>query len=160
MISRIDSSRMPPLVLKALLALVVIQALIKFAVFFFVKYETRRKLLDSQYAGKMTATKQTDRILLGIVLLLLVLLFATGRVAYLSFAVGFYAGMTLIQLYFHRFSRPLSPQESPPPPVSPIKLMSYAIQANPEKPWKELTIIALLLLWVLYRLLAEPLTQV
>ena len=46
----------------------------------------------------------------------------------------------------------------PPPPVYPIKLMSYAIQANPAKPWKELTIIALLLLWVLYRLLTEPLT--
>jgi len=158
MASRIDASRMTPLAIKALLALVVVQAVMKFAVVFFVKYEIRRKMLDSQYAGKTTATEKIDRILLGTVLLLLILLFATGRVAYLSFAVGLYAGMTLIQLYFHRFSRLLPPEELPPPPVSPIKLMSYAIQANPEKPWKELTIIALLLLWVLYRLLTEPLT--
>jgi hypothetical protein len=58
--------------------------------------------------------------------------------------------MTLIQVYFHRFSVPLSDDEAPEPPPSPIKIMSYAIQARPSRPWKELVVIACLLVWSLY----------
>jgi hypothetical protein len=111
-------------------------------------------MLDSQYAGKTTATKTTDLVLLSIVLVLVILLFASGQIEYLSFGVGLYAGMTLIQTYFHEFSKPLTPEESPPAPVSPIKMMSYAIQANPEKPWKELILMTLLFIWMLYKLVA------
>jgi len=57
--------------------------------------------------------------------------------------------MTLIQLYFHQFSVPLSDDEAPRSPSSPIKVMSYAIQANPSRPWKELLLIASLLVWSL-----------
>ncbi|MCE7984450.1 MAG: hypothetical protein DYG89_25030 [Caldilinea sp. CFX5] len=143
---------MTSLILKIFLTLLIGQALVKFAVFFLLGYETRRKMLDAQYADKTTATKTMDLLLLGIVLLLLALLFASGQVEYVSFAVGLYAGMTLIQTYFHQFSKPLPPAEAPPPPVSPIKMMSYAIQANPEKPWKELLVITVLFVWVLYQL--------
>jgi len=142
-------------ILKILLALVMVQAMVKFGVFFLVRYETRRRILDSQYADKTTATKTSDLLLLGIVVLLLVLLFASGQIEYISFGVGLYAGMTLIQTYFHEFSKPLTPAELPSQPVSPIKIMSYAIQANPEKPWKELIVMTLLFIWVLYKLVAE-----
>lgn len=140
------------LILKVFLTLLIVQALVKFTVFFFVPYAVRRKMLDSQYAGKTSATKHADMLLLGIVLVLTALLFATGKTDYLSFAVGLYAGMTLIQIYFHHFSKPLPSNEVPQEPLSPIKIMSYAIQANPGKPWKELAAIAALLLWILYSL--------
>lgn len=141
--------------LKVLLGLLMLQALVKFGVFFFIPYATRRKMLDKQYAGNVSATKKSDLLLLGIVIVLLILLFWGGKVEYLSFAVGLYAGMTLIQIYFHHFSKPLPSEEYPPDPVSPIKMMSYAIQANPEKPWKELLLIALLLIWLLYMLATQ-----
>ena len=143
---------MPLVILKIILALVVAQALVKFVVFFALPYATRRAMLDRQYAGKLSATANSDVLLLAIVVALLVLLFWNGTVEYLSFAVGLYAGMTLIQVYFHRFSKALPPEESPPEPESPIKMMSYAIQANPEKPWFELLVIAVLLVWILFML--------
>ncbi len=37
--------------------------------------------------------------------------------------------------------------------ISPVKMMSYAIQANPEKPWKQLAIITFLAVWLLYRII-------
>ncbi len=48
------------LILNILLIFFVVYSLIKFSVFFFVKYDTRRKLLDSSYNGKTTATKISD----------------------------------------------------------------------------------------------------
>jgi len=129
-----------------------LQIVVKFAVFFTLPYETRRRMLDSQYAGRASATKTSDLLLLAMVTILLVLLFAGGQASYISFAVGLWAGMTLIQTYFHEFSKPLSPEQLPRDGViSPIKMMSYAIQANPELPWKQLAIITVLAVWVLYR---------
>jgi hypothetical protein len=138
--------------LKILLIFFVVYSLIKFYVFFFVKYDKRRKLLDSSYSGKARATKFQDIFLLVVVLILLGLLFVTG-VEYISFITGLFVGMVLIQLYFHSFSVPLKPEESPEPPLSPIKIMSYAIEASPKRPWKELLIITVLLVWGLYMLL-------
>ena len=146
---------MPLIVLKIILALVVAHALVKFVVFFAIPYATRRAMLDRQYGNKLSATANSDLFLLALVVVLLALLFWNGSVEYLSFAVGLYAGMTLIQVYFHRFSKPLSPKEFPPEPVSPIKMMSYAIQANPEKPWIELLLIAVLLVWILFMLVTR-----
>ncbi len=141
-------------VLRILVGLLMVQALVKFAVFFAVGYQTRRKLLDSQYGSKATATKTSDLMLLAVVVVLLGLLFGSGQAEYLSFAVGLWAGMTLIQTYFHEFSKPLLPEELPKDgDISPIKMMSYAIQANPARPWKQLAIIGLLAVWVLYRVL-------
>jgi hypothetical protein len=140
------------LALRILVGLLMLQALVKFAVFFVVPYHTRRKMLDTQYGAKTSATKGSDLLLLAIVLVLLILLFGIGRVDYVSFAVGLWAGMTLIQTYFHEFSRPLLPEELPRQgDISPIKMMSYAIQADPHRPWKQLAIIAVLAVWVVYR---------
>jgi hypothetical protein len=143
-------------VLRILIGLLMLQALVKFSVFFVLPYKTRRRMLDSQYGSKASATTASDLLLLAVVVILLGLLFASGRAEYLSFAVGLWAGMTLIQTYFHEFSKPLSPAELPESgAVSPIKMMSYAIQADPERPWKQLAIIAILAVWVLYRVAVQ-----
>jgi hypothetical protein len=97
-----------------------------------------RNALDRAYAGKASATKTADAVLL---------VFAIDHV---SFLTGLLVGMTLIQINFHKFSVPLSDDEAPAPPSSPIKIMSYAIQARPSRPWKGLVVIACLLVWSLY----------
>jgi hypothetical protein len=140
------------LALRIVVGLLMLHALVKFAVFFFIPYHTRRKMLDDQYGAKTSATKLSDLLLLAIVLLLVGLLFARGGVDYQSFAVGLWAGMTLIQTYFHEFSKPLLPEQLPRHgDISPIKMMSYGIQASPGRPWKQLVIIGILAVWVLYR---------
>jgi hypothetical protein len=141
--------------LKILLIFFVVYSLIKFYVFFFVKYDRRRKLLDSSYNGKTSATKVQDIFLLFMALILLGLLFVSGGMEYISFITGLFVGMLLIQLYFHSFSKPLTPDESPEPPLSPIKLMSYAIEANPGRAWKELIILTIILVWAIYVLLTK-----
>jgi len=143
-------------VLRILVGLLMLHAIVKFAFFFVLPYKTRRKMLDSQYGSKTSATKASDFMLLAVAVILLALLFLSGRVEYLSFAVGLWAGMTLIQTYFHEFSKPLQPEELPGSgSISPIKMMSYAIQADPERPWKQLAIITILAVWVLYRVVVE-----
>ena len=143
------------LVLKVVLIFFVIYSLIKFLFFFFVKYDTRRNLLDKSYKGKTRATKVQDIFLLIMVLIIIGLLFISGQTEYISFISGLLAGMVLIQLYFHSFSQPLSAENSPEPPVSPIKIMSYAIEANPGLAWRELLIITIILIWALYMLLTQ-----
>ena len=145
------------LILKILLIFFVVYSLIKFFVFFFVKYDTRRKLLDSSYNGKSTATKISDIFLLSMVLLLIIFLYLSGRTEYLSFITGLLVGMVLIQLYFHSFSEPLKLEQSPEPPISPIKIMSYGIEASPGKAWRELLIMTVIFIWALYMLLTQGL---
>jgi hypothetical protein len=143
------------LVLKILLVFFVVYSLVKFFVFFFVKYDTRRKWLDSSYKGKTSATKVSDIFLLVMILLLLGFLFASGGTEYISFTTGLLVGMVLIQLYFHSFSAPLPPEKSPESPVSPIKIMSYAIEANPGKAWRELIIMTVIFIWAFYMLITQ-----
>lgn len=136
--------------LTVLLVLFSIHALLKFAFFFVLPYRTRRRALDRAYAGRASATKISDIFLLCVCLALLGLLFAKGA-DHVSFLTGLLVGATLIQLYFHRFAEPLSDEQSPTPPLSPIKIMSYAIQARPARPWRELVLFAALVLWALYQ---------
>jgi len=143
------------LILKILLTFFVVYSLVKFFVFFFVKYDSRRKMLDSAYKGKTSATKLSDIFLLIMILLLLVFLFAFGGMEYISFITGLLVGMVLIQLYFHSFSDPLPPEKAPESPVSPIKIMSYAIEANPKKAWIELIIMTVIFIWALYMLFTQ-----
>lgn len=139
-------------VLRVLVGLLMLQALVKIAVFFLVPYDVRRRVLDSQYGSNQSATKRSDLALLALVVILLALLLGSGQADYLSLGVGLWAGMTIIQTYFHEFSTPLAGHELPGDiNVSPIKMMSYAIQASPGRPWKQLSIIAGLAIWVLYQ---------
>ncbi|HET9103789.1 MAG TPA: hypothetical protein VFN55_10590 [Solirubrobacteraceae bacterium] len=118
--------------------------LIKFA-FFAMPYQRRRAELDRAYGSALSATTTSDWVLLLIVVALAVVLFLAG-VHPVSFLIGIWIGATLIQTYFHRYHAPLGPEQAPPPPVGPIKLMSYAIQANPWRPWPQITILAILIL--------------
>lgn len=141
--------------LKMLMTLFCIQVLIKFCIFFLVKYDLRRSQLDRSYGNKRSATKVTDYVLLAICGLLVTLLFFSENLEYLSFITGLYVGATLIQVYFHQFSDPLPDDKAPPAPTSPIKIMSYAIQAFPKKAFKELAFLTILFLWGLYMLLSK-----
>ncbi|WP_414468670.1 hypothetical protein [Methanobacterium sp. ACI-7] len=143
------------LALKIVLVFFVIYSLIKFMFFFFIKYDTRRKLLDSAYNKKTSGSKIQDIFFLSMILILLGLLFISGATEYLSFITGILVGMVLIQLYFHSFSQTLSPEKSPEPPISAIKMMSYAIEDKPELAWKELLIMTILFIWALYMLLTQ-----
>jgi hypothetical protein len=138
-------------VLTILVTIYAVHALMKFGFFFVLSYRNRRKALDRAYAGKASATKTADAALLVFAIALSILLSIRGA-DHVSFLTGLLVGMTLIQIFFHRFSVPLSADEAPEPPSSPIKIMSYAIQAKPSRPWKELVVIACLLVWSLYGL--------
>ena len=141
-------------ILAILLASYSVHALAKFGFFFVLSYRRRRAALDRAYAGKASATKIADAVLLVFAIVLAGLLGIRGA-DHLSFLTGLLVGMTLIQIYFHQFCVPLSDNEAPKPPSSPIKIMSYAIQAKPGRPWKELVVIACLLIWSLCGVLRQ-----
>lgn len=131
------------------------QVLLKFYFFFFIKYPVRRKQLDKSYGDKRSATAVFDNVILIVLALLVTLLFVSDTMEYLSFITGVYVGATLIQVYFHRYSMTLPDDKAPKPPLSPIKIMSYAIQAFPKKPWKELAFLTIIFLWGLFMLLSK-----
>lgn len=138
-------------IVKIVVALLGAHALFKFGVFFVIPYRKRRAALDRAYGNQPTATRGADAGLLTLVLALAVLLLWRGADP-VSLLGGFWLGATLIQLYFHRFDTPLTPAEAPPPVVSPIKTMSYAIQAAPGRAWRELLVMAAVITWALLTL--------
>ena len=122
-----------------------IHTLIKFAFFFALPYTKRRAMLDHSYGDRPSATQSSDPVLLAMAIALGALLLWRGSDA-VSLLGGFWIGATLVQLYFHRFKAPLPPDRTPPPVVSPIKTMSYAIQAAPQRAWRELVTMSILVL--------------
>lgn len=121
-----------------------VHILVKFA-FFAMPYRRRRAALDRAYRNRLSATASSDRVLLLMVTVLAVILFLAGVQA-VSFLIGIWIGATLIQTYFHRYGVPLAPEHAPTPPAGPIKLMSYAIQASPWRPWPQITALTMLIL--------------
>ena len=119
----------------------------KFA-FFALPYPRRRALLDKQYGDKASATTTSDRVLMLFTAALAALLLWRGIEA-VSFLGGLWIGATLIQLYFHRFHRPVPPERAAPPPTSPLKEMSYAIQDAPWRPWPQLLMLTVLVVFSL-----------
>lgn len=134
-----------------LLTIYSVFALVKPVFFAVLPYAKRRAMLDRAYAGRRSATGTSDPVFLVFCLVLVALLAWRGSEP-VSFLTGLLVGATLIQIYFHRFSEPLANDEAPPPPLSPIKTMSYAIQAAPGRGWIELAIIIALLAWSLARI--------
>ncbi len=146
---------MNSLTLKILLTVYILYALLKFFEFFFRDEAAKRKGLDAVYEkGGGRAVKIFDNGILILMLIFLALLFV-GGVEYVSFTTGLLVGMTIIQVYFHRFSDPLPPEKSPAPPLTALKMLSYSVQANPGKAWRELVLMTLLFLWCLYRLVTQ-----
>ena len=128
-----------------LAALVGAHVLIKFT-FFLLSYERRRAALDKAYAGgKLTATATSDAVSYAFCAVLVIVVFIAG-VSAVSFLIGLWVGATMIQLYFHRYWQQLDPAREPPPPVGPIKLMSYAIEARPWKAWPEIAALCVLVI--------------
>jgi hypothetical protein len=115
---------------------------IKFA-FFALPYRRRRALLDKQYGDKASATAVSDVVLMVFTVAIAALLLWRG-VDPVSFLGGLWIGATLIQLYFHQFHRPVAPERAAPPPTSPLKEMSYAIQDAPWRPWPQLLMLTVL----------------
>ncbi len=103
---------------------------------------------------KRSRSEAEGRPLLAFMLVLLGLLF-WGGVEYVSFTTGLLVGMTIIQVYFHRFSEPLPPEKSPAAPITALKMLSYSIQANPGRAWRELTLMTILFLWAVFMLATQ-----
>ncbi|SPM42531.1 hypothetical protein BN971_00613 [Mycobacterium numidiamassiliense] len=117
----------------------------KFA-FFALPYRRRRAMLDKQYGDKPSATTVSDWVLMAFTVALAALLLWRGVQA-ASFLGGLWIGATLIQLYFHRFHRPVAPDRAAPPQTSPLKEMSYAIQDAPWRPWPQLLTLTVLVVF-------------
>lgn len=142
-------------ILKILLVVYILYALLKFFAFFSRNEAKKMKGLRMVYVeGGGRIIKIFDNAMLFLMLIFVILLFVSG-IEYLSFTTGLLVGMTLIQIYFHRFDAPLPPEKSPEPPVTALKMMSYSIQANPEKAWRELIFITALFIWCLYMLITR-----
>ncbi len=114
--------------------------LVKFS-FFVLPYRRRRADLDRAYGDRLSATRVSDLVSLLVVIVVAVVLFVAG-VHVPSFIIGLWCGATLIQLYFHEFHDPLTCDTAPTEPAGPIKTMSYAIQASPWRPWRELALVS------------------
>lgn len=129
-----------------------VQGLVKFAVGFLVPYHTRIKRIAAYYERDGRIISIYDSVTLAIIVALVVLLSVTG-IQELSFITGLIVGMLIIQIFFHRFSDPLSPDRAPESPSPPRKLMSYAIQADPGLAWREIIVMTALFAWALYVLI-------
>ncbi|MDT7795440.1 MAG: hypothetical protein QOD59_4881 [Mycobacterium sp.] len=129
------------------IALLGVHVITKFA-FFALPYRRRRAALDKSYADKPSATTTSDVVVLGFTVVLAALLLRRGVEA-VSFLGGLWIGATLIQLYFHRFHTPVPAERAAPPQTSPLKEMSYAIQDSPWKPWPQMLVLAVLVVWSL-----------
>ncbi|WP_424532603.1 hypothetical protein ACOZ38_20130 [Sphaerisporangium viridialbum] len=140
--------------LKILLGLYILQALIKFVTLLTVPYATRIKRIAAVHDGR-GFLRWFDDILLLLMIVMVALLAAVG-LEHLSFITGLLVGLTLTQVLFHRFTRPLAPDRAPPPPITPIKTMSYAIQAEPRLAWRDIILQGALLVWALVMLITQP----
>ncbi len=141
-------------VLTVLLIAFCIQGLVKFAVGFLVPYRTRIARIASYYERDGRIISIYDSVTLAIIAVLVVLLFVVDMQE-LSFITGLVAGMLIIQIFFHRFSEPLSEDKAPETSAPPRKVMSYAIQANPGLAWREILLMTALFCWALYELVSR-----
>ncbi|GBE67082.1 hypothetical protein MFM001_35440 [Mycobacterium sp. MFM001] len=134
-----------------------VQGLVKFAIGFLVPYPTRIKRIAAYYRRGGRIISIYDSVTLIIIVTLVVLLFLT-EMRELSFITGLIVGMLLIQIFFHRFSKPLAQSVAPESDVAPRKLMSFAIQANPELAWREIVVMTAIFAWALYVLIGRLVT--
>jgi hypothetical protein len=128
-------------ILRVVLVVYMFYAYAKFAELFARSTASKKSWLRRVYAGSMV--RVFDDVML-IVMIAVVVTTAWSGFHVLSFTSGLLVGMTLIQIFFHRFDQPLTEEWSPAAPVTPLKLMAYAIQAMPQKAWRELLVITVL----------------
>jgi hypothetical protein len=141
-------------VLTVLLIAFCLQGLVKFVVGFAVPYRTRITRIAAYYRRDGRIISIYDTVTLVIIVALVVLLFLTDMQP-VSFVTGLVAGMLIIQIFFHRFSEPLTAERAPEPDAAPRKIMSYAIQARPGLAWREIALMTALFGWALYELVGS-----
>jgi hypothetical protein len=134
------------IVLTIVLIAFCVQGLVKFAVGFLVPYSTRINRIATYYRRDGRIISIYDSVTLVIIVALVVLLFLTDMQD-LSFITGLVVGMLLIQIFFHRFDKPLAPERAPESGSPPRKVMSYAIQAQPGLAWREILVMTALFGW-------------
>ena len=143
------------IVLTIVLIAFVVQGLVKFAVGFLVPYSTRINRIATYYRRDGRIINIYDSLTLVIIVALVILLFLTDMHE-LSFITGLVVGMLLIiQIFFHRFDKPLATERAPESGSPPRKVMSYAIQAQPGLAWREILVMTALLGWALYALIGQ-----
>ncbi len=130
------------IVATVVVAVLSLHVITKFA-FFALPYRRRRALLDRQYGDKASATTTSDLVVMAFTVAIAALLLWRGVEA-VSFLGGLWIGATIIQLYFHQFHWPVPAERAAPPPTSPLKEMSYAIQDAPWRPWPQLVMLTAL----------------
>ena len=131
-----------------------VQGLVKVAAGFLVPYQMRIARIATYYRRDGRIISIYDSVTLVIIVALVVLLFLTGMQD-LSFITGLIIGMLIIQVFFHRFDKPLAPEQSPESGAAPRKVMSYATQAQPGLAWREILVMTALFGWALYALLGQ-----
>jgi hypothetical protein len=131
-----------------------IQGLVKFAVGFLVPYRKRIVRIATYYEREGRIISVYDSVTLVVIVALVILLFLTDMHE-LSFITGLVVGMLIIQIFFHRFDKPLAPEQSPESGAAPRKVMSYAIHADPGLAWREIIVMTALFAWALYELVAR-----
>ncbi|MFF5211054.1 hypothetical protein [Streptosporangium sp. NPDC000396] len=99
--------------MEILFGLYILRTLIKFVTLFAVPYSTRIKHIAAVHEGG-AFLRWFDNILVLLMIILVALLAAVG-LEHLSFTTGLLVGLTLTQVFFHRFTRPLAPNREPPP---------------------------------------------
>jgi hypothetical protein len=141
------------IVLTIVLIAFCVQGLVKFAVGFLVPYSRRINRIATYYRRDGRIISIYDSVTLVIIVALVVLLFLTDMQD-LSFITGLVVGMLLIQIFFHRFDKPLA-DRAPESGAPPRKVMSYAIQAQPGLAWREILVMSALFGWALYALIGQ-----
>lgn len=131
--------------LSILIGVICLQGLAKFVVWFTVPYEKRRQRFQKYYQRGNRVISRYDTLSLIVVLILVGLWLASGAQR-LGFAVGLISGMTLIQTWIHRFNHVLPDDRAPEAHAPPRQQLTYAYQANPELGWREIPIMATLLI--------------
>jgi uncharacterized membrane protein YphA (DoxX/SURF4 family) len=142
--------------LTVLLLLFLLQGVAKFALWRFAPYRVRIGRIAAYYARGQRIIRAYDTAALIAMAVLVVLLLLTGVEA-TSFATGLFVGMTLIQVFLHRFDQSLPNDRMPPEPLRPNQHTSYAIQHHPWLAWREITAITALSIWLGWALIAGSL---
>jgi hypothetical protein len=132
------------IVLAILLVLYSLQALAKFVIWLLVPYPARIRRISSYYDKDSRTISIYDTVSLLSLVLAVALLLVVGAEP-ISFLTGLIVGMLLVQTFFHRFDRPLTPDRAPVSPAPVRKVLSFAIQDAPLLAWREMLMIAVLL---------------
>jgi hypothetical protein len=121
---------------------------------FRVPYPTRIARIATYYQRDGRIISIYDSVTLVIIVALVILLFLTD-LQDVGFITGLVVGMLTIQIFFHRFDKPLAPEQAPESGAPPRKVMSYTIQAQPALAWREILVMTVLFGWALYALIGQ-----